>query len=50
MSEKQKQIMENIEKILPKLSEAEQERLAAFSEGMAVMKDMQMQKAPQKEK
>ena len=48
MSEKQKQIMENFEKMLPKLTEAEQDRLVAFSEGMAVMKDMQMKAEEQK--
>lgn len=43
MSEKAEKIMETFEKMLPKLTEAEQDRLAAFSEGMAFMKDKQEQ-------
>ena len=43
MSEKQREILETFEKVIPKLTEAEQDRLAAFSEGMAFMKDKQTQ-------
>lgn len=35
MSEKEKKIMESFEKVLPKLSELEKEKLLSFGEGMA---------------
>ena len=35
MSEKEKQILETFEKVIPKLSPIEQERLLSFGEGMA---------------
>ena len=41
MSEKQKQIMETLEKFVPKLDELECEKLLSFSEGMAFMKQKQ---------
>lgn len=44
MSEKQKEILETFEKVIPKLSEAEQDRLLAFGDGMAFMKGQQEEK------
>ena len=41
MSEKQKQIMETFEKVLPKLDERECEKLLSFGEGMAFFKEKQ---------
>lgn len=41
MSDKEKQILETFEKVLPELSEMEREKLLSFGEGMAFMKDRQ---------
>ena len=38
MSEKEKEIIETFEKILPKMTELEREKLLSFGEGMAFMK------------
>lgn len=38
MSEKQKKLLLLLEKLLPSMSELEQEKLLAFGEGMAFMK------------
>lgn len=38
MSEREKEIMETFEKVLPKMTELEQEKLLSFGEGMAFMK------------
>ena len=45
MGEKQKQIMETFEKVIPKLDELECEKLLSFGEGMAFMKQKQEEKA-----
>lgn len=37
MSEKDKQIMETFERVVPDLSEVDKERLLAFGEGVALM-------------
>lgn len=37
MSEKQKKILEAMNKLVPQLSELDQERLLAFGEGLAFM-------------
>lgn len=44
MSEKQKQIMETFEKVVPKLNELECEKLLAFGAGMELMKQKQEEK------
>lgn len=46
MSEKEKQILNTFEKVVPQLSDMEKERLLAFGEGMAfkVEKDKQAEK------
>lgn len=41
MSEKEKQILETFEKVIPDLSEMEKEKLLSFGEGMAFMKGQQ---------
>ena len=41
MSEKEKQILDTFEKVIPDLSEMEKEKLLSFGEGMAFMKDQQ---------
>lgn len=41
MSDKEKQILETFEKVLPELSEMEREKLLSFGEGMAFMKERQ---------
>lgn len=38
MSDKEKQILETFEKVIPDLSEMEKEKLLSFGEGMAFMK------------
>lgn len=44
MSEKEKKILETFEKVIPKMSEMEKEKLLSFGEGMAYMKDQQQKK------
>lgn len=39
MSEKQKQILETFEEIIPKMTEMEQEKLLSFGEGIAFVKE-----------
>lgn len=39
MPEKKKQVLETLEKLIPKMSDNEADRLIAFTEGMAFMKD-----------
>ena len=41
MSEKGKQVIENLERLIPKMSESEVDRLISFGEGMAFMKEQQ---------
>ncbi len=41
MSEKEKEILETFEKVIPNLTEIEKEKLIAFGEGMAFMKAQQ---------
>lgn len=41
MSEKEKQILETFEKVIPGLSEMEKEKLLSFGEGIAFMKGQQ---------
>ena len=48
MSEKQKQILETFEKLVPKLNDLESEKLLSFGEGIAFMKDYQAQKQEEK--
>ena len=48
MSEKEKKILQNWEKILPRMSEQELERLACYTDGAAAMQDM-MRKEEQPE-
>ena len=43
MSEKQREILETFEKVVPKLNELECEKLLSFGEGISFMKDRQMQ-------
>lgn len=43
MSEKQREILETFEKVVPKLNELECEKLLAFGEGISFMKDRQKQ-------
>lgn len=43
MSEKQREILETFEKVIPELNEMEQEKLLSFGEGMAFMKGHQKQ-------
>ena len=50
MSEKQKQIMETFEKVVPKLSELESEKLLSFGEGIAFMKSKQEEETSNKDK
>lgn len=45
MSEKEKQILETFEKVIPDLSEMEKEKLLSFGEGMAFMKGKQKEDA-----
>jgi hypothetical protein len=47
MSEKQREIMETFEKVVPKLNEMECEKLLSFGEGMAFMKQKQEEKKEQ---
>lgn len=44
MSEKEQQILETFEKVIPKLSEMEKEKLLSFGEGMVFMKDKSKKK------
>ena len=44
MSEREKKILANWEKILPGMSEEELERLANFTDGAAAMHDMMVRK------
>lgn len=39
MSEREEKILEPLKRVLPTLSESEQEKLLAFGEGMAFMAD-----------
>lgn len=41
MSEEGKKVLEEFEKIIPKLTDAEKGKLLSFAEGMAFMKDEQ---------
>ena len=41
MSEKEKQILDTCEKVIPNLNDLEKEKLLSFGEGMAFMKDKQ---------
>ena len=41
MSEKEKQILDTFEKVLPDMSDMEKEKLLSFGEGMAFMKNYQ---------
>lgn len=41
MSEKEKQILDTFEKVLPDMSEMEKEKLLSFGEGMAFLKNQQ---------
>jgi hypothetical protein len=50
MSEKEKLIMENFKKTIPKLSDLEQEKLLSFGEGMAYMVDQREQRETGKAK
>lgn len=43
MSNKEKEILETFEKVIPKLSEIEKEKLISYGEGMAFMKEQQEQ-------
>lgn len=43
MSEKQREILETFEKVVPKLNELECEKLLSFGEGISFMKDRQKQ-------
>ena len=38
MSDKEKNILDTFKKVIPKMSEMEQEKLLSFGEGMAFMK------------
>ena len=49
MSEKEKQILKTFEKILPNLSDSEQENLLCFGEGMAFMKNGRKQEEGEKD-
>lgn len=40
MSKKGKQILETFEKVIPKMTELEKEKLLSFGEGMAFMKNV----------
>lgn len=48
MSEREKQILETFEKVIPDLSEMEKEKLLSFGEGMAFMKDRQKKDGTEK--
>lgn len=39
MSEREKQILDTFRKVIPQLSELEKEKLLAFGEGVALMKE-----------
>lgn len=39
MSEKEKQILDTFRKVIPQLSDLEKEKLLAFGEGVAMMKE-----------
>lgn len=47
MSEKEKQILETFEKVLPDMTDMEKEKLLSFGEGMAFMKERQKQETGQ---
>lgn len=49
MSEKEKQIIQTFEKVVPKLSDLEKEKLLAFGEGMAFKTEQQEKKNNKKE-
>lgn len=49
MSEREKKILQNWEKILPGMSEEELERLANFTDGAAAMHDMMRRNEEQAE-
>lgn len=49
MSEREKKILENWEKILPGMSKEELERLANFTDGAAAMYDMMRKQSDQAE-
>lgn len=44
MSEKDKQILETFQKVVPKLSDLDKEKLLSFGEGMAFKTDKQKKK------
>ncbi len=48
MSKEEKQILETLKDVLPKLNERERDNLLSFSKGMAFMKD-KSQEEPRKE-
>lgn len=50
MSEKQREILETLEKVIPTLDEREQEKLLSFGQGMAFLKEQQMQSNKPKRK
>lgn len=41
MSESGKQALENMEKLMPKMSDSQVDKLLAFTEGMALMHELQ---------
>lgn len=47
MSNKEKQILKTFERIIPRLSEAEKEKLLSFGEGMAFVKNKQSGDVPE---
>lgn len=49
MSEKKEQILETFGKLIPKMSDSEVDKLVAFGEGMAFMKDQQEKKGKAEE-
>lgn len=46
MSDKEKQILKTFERIIPRLSETEKEKLPSFGEGMAFVKNKQSGDVP----
>lgn len=46
MSEKQKEIMETLNKVMPKMTDTEREKLLSFAEGMAFMADRRPAERP----
>lgn len=46
MSEKQKQVMEGFEKVLPKMTDLEMARLIGYGEGLAAREDRQKEAEP----